>query len=233
MELTALWLIVRRRWWLIALPAVIAFVLTILTLRSIVAPPAAYAASIKFTASQKPGGAGTFQDQAYTPWLASEYAVNALASWMRTDSFAREVSAKLAGTTKPFTPDQVRGVIANSDNARSLMTLYLRAPDPDDVRAVGQAAIDVLAEKADAYFPQLAAPGQKVQVVPLDQVTPALDSPSITNRLAPLARVGIGLAFGLALAFLAEYLDRTLRTRAEVESLGLPVIAEIPAGRGA
>jgi len=33
---------------------------------------------------------------------------------------------------------------------------------------------------------------------------------------------------GVALAFLAEYLDPTLRSRAEVETLGWPVIAEIP-----
>ncbi len=36
------------------------------------------------------------------------------------------------------------------------------------------------------------------------------------------------LPTGVALAFLTEYLDPTLRSRSEVEALGLPVIAEIP-----
>ena len=38
----------------------------------------------------------------------------------------------------------------------------------------------------------------------------------------------LGLAFGLALAFIAYYLDPRLRDRADAEAIGLNIIAEIP-----
>lgn len=219
-----------RRWWLVVLPTLVALVLTLPALRASLSPPVSYLATIRFTASPKPGSGGTFQDQSYTPWLASEYAVNNLATWMRTDSFAREVSTALDTLGKKVEVERVRGLIANSDSARSLMTLYLRGPDADELKTVGQAAINVLADKTDAYFPQVSA--QKTLVVPLDQVLPVLEATPITARFAPLVRVGIGLALGLVLAFLAEYLDRSVRSRSDLETLGLPVIAEIPRHKG-
>ncbi len=212
------------------LPTLVALVLTLPALRASLSPPVSYLATVHFTASPKPGSGGTFQDQSYTPWLASEYAVNNLATWMRTDSFAREVSAASDTLGKKIEPERVRGLIANSDSARSLMTLYLRGPDTDELKIVGQAAINVLADKTDTYFPQTSA--QKTLVVPLDQVLPVLEATPITTRFAPLVRVGIGLALGLVLAFLAEYLDRSVRSRSELEALGLPVIAEIPRHKG-
>ncbi|MCC7354557.1 MAG: hypothetical protein IT330_12490, partial [Anaerolineae bacterium] len=39
------------------------------------------------------------------------------------------------------------------------------------------------------------------------------------------------LTAGLALVFLAEYLDTTVRDRAEVEAMGLRVLAEVPRQR--
>ncbi len=225
MALTDLWRVILRRWWLILLPAVVALILALPTLRSVISPTVTYTASIRFTASPKPSGNGTFQDQVYTPQLAAEYIVNTLAQWMRTDSFAREVSANLDTHGKKISADAIRGAII-PDSARSIMQLNLSWSDADELKAIGQAAIDVLADKTGDYFPQLAA--NKTLVVPLDSVIPTLAAPAITARLAPFGRVGIGLIVGLVLAFLADYLDSTLRTRAEVESLGLAVIGEIP-----
>jgi capsular polysaccharide biosynthesis protein len=42
----------------------------------------------------------------------------------------------------------------------------------------------------------------------------------------------LALVVGIALAFLLDYLDDTIRHRADVESLGLPILAEIPTRRG-
>jgi capsular polysaccharide biosynthesis protein len=38
----------------------------------------------------------------------------------------------------------------------------------------------------------------------------------------------LGLAAGVALMVLAEYLDDSIRCRADVESLGIPVLVEVP-----
>ncbi len=53
-------------------------------------------------------------------------------------------------------------------------------------------------------------------------------SASVTTRFSPLLRIGVGLLVGLTLAFLAEYLDPTVRGRQEIDALNLPIIAEIP-----
>ncbi len=227
MELKQLWAVIVRRWWLIVLPAAVALILTLPSLKSVISPPVDYTTSIRFTASQVPpsDSTHTFQDQSYIPWLASEYAITNLATWMRTESFAREITSNLQAQGKTITLSAVCAPI-NSDSARSIMTVYVTCLDPETTKLVAQAAIDVLQQRNQAYFPQLAA--QKTTITPLDAITVAPSSASITARLGPLFRVAVGLAAGLALAFMAEYLDPTIRNRREVEALGFAVIAEIP-----
>ncbi len=91
------------------------------------------------------------------------------------------------------------------------------------------AAVEVLQTRNQTYFPQFAA--EPVQVVALDDVRVAEAAPPITTRIMPLIRIVMGLAAGIGLAVLAEYLDNSLRSRADVESLGLTVLAEIPPER--
>lgn len=229
LELIAVLNVLKRRWWLILIPAVVALLLSLSGLRAALSPVASYNVAVKFTASARPTPNGTFQDQSYTPWLASEYAVNSIAAWMRTESFARELATALDKRGKSIPADTLRGAIV-SDSGRSLMTFYLsRWPDAADAVLIGQAAIDVLTVRVDAYFPQFAA--EKAVIVPLDNVQATPNSTPITERLSPLLRVGIGLALGIMLAFAVETLDRTVRGRPELESLGLAVIAEIPMHR--
>ena len=52
--------------------------------------------------------------------------------------------------------------------------------------------------------------------------------PSLRDRLELPMRLLIALAAGIALAFLAEYLDNRVRSRDDVEKLGLMVVGEIP-----
>jgi len=230
MELKQLWAVIVRRWWLILLPAIVALILTLPSLQTMVTPPVNYTVTIRFTASQVPpsDATHTFQDQSYIPWLASEYAINNLATWMRTESFTREIADRLQAQGKTVDLGAVCSPIA-SDSARSIMTLYLTCSNPDDIQLFAQAAIDVLRERSQAYFPQLTA--QKTEIMPLDAISVVPASTPITTRLSPLFRVLIGLVAGLALAFLVEYLDPTIRDRREVETLDLPVIAEIPRWR--
>ncbi len=226
MELKQVWSVIRRRWWLVLLPAVVALVLALPSLRTVISPPVSYTVLIQFTASQVPGSGGqSFQDQSYIPWLASEYAVNNLATWMKSDSFAREIAAQLQTQGKSLDAGAIRSAI-QSDSARSIMRLYLTWPDPDDIKQMAQAAIDVLRTKSQDYFPQLSA--ARAVITPLDAITVVPQSAPITARLGPLFRVLIGLVVGLALAFLAEYLDPTIQHRREIEALGLPIIVEIP-----
>ena len=228
MELKQLWAVIRRRWWLVLIPAVVAAILALPSARTAISPAVTYTTAIRFTASQLPTAdkAQNFQDQSYIPWLASEYAVNNLATWMGTDSFATEIAVKLTAQGKTISAGDIRAAGIRADSARSIMTLYLYWPNPDDLKLMAQAAIDVLREKNQVYFPQFGA--QKAEITPLDTINVAPVSTPITQRLGPLFRVLVGLAAGLVLAFLAEYLDPTIRDWRDVEVLGLGVIAEIP-----
>ena len=91
---------------------------------------------------------------------------------------------------------------------------------------IAQAAVEVLRSRNDAYFPQVGSAPAAVTVLDTPVVVAA--PPPLTNRFAPFIRIGLGLIVGLALAFLAHYLDPTLRHREEVEALGLHVVGTLP-----
>ncbi|PJF36246.1 MAG: hypothetical protein CUN49_06385 [Candidatus Thermofonsia Clade 1 bacterium] len=227
MELKRLFAVLSRRWWLIGLPTLIALALSLPSMAQVVRPQPLYRVTVRFTAAQppQPGSAETFEERSYIAWLGSEYAVINLAAWLRTESFAREVTALLKAAGREVGVESVRAMIA-SDSVRSILTLYLTASDPELLRATAEAAIQALTERSNAYFPQLR--GQPAQVVPLDSVEVTPLPVPITERLAPLLRVLVGFVGGLGLAALAEYLDPSVRTRQEIEALGLAILAEIP-----
>lgn len=227
MELKNLLAVLLRRWWLIALPSLIALALSLPSFGQLIRPQALYRVTVRFTAAQppQPNSGESFEERSYIAWLGSEYAVINLAAWLRTESFAREVAGFLAADGQAVSAESVRAMIA-SDSVRSILTLYLTDSEPERVRRVAHAAVRTLTERSNAYFPQLS--GQPAQVVPLDAVEVAPVPPPFTERLAPLLRLLIGVLGGVGLAFLADYLDPTVRTRRELEALGLPILAEIP-----
>jgi capsular polysaccharide biosynthesis protein len=225
MELRQLWNIVRRRWWLILLPSLAA--LAYAALSYVRTPPSGgFTTAIRFTAAE-PADTDTqgYEDSSYYPWLASEYVVNALTDWSKTTSFAQEVSAVLAAQDVEIPASALQGRIA-ADNERSVMVLYLSWHDPEELAAIASAASQVLETRSGAYFPQVSAGG--LRVVPLDEPAIAPVPPPLSSRFDPIIRFGLGLAAGIALAFLFEYLDPTLRDRREVEAIGLHVLVEVP-----
>lgn len=229
MELRALWKIVRRRWWLILLPSLAAFAYAAYGYMK--APPGGgFTTSIRFTAAEPPDSdAISYEDAELAPWLSSEYIVNALTDWARTNTYAQEVSDQLSTQGIEIPAPAIQGAIA-ADNVRAVMTLYLSWHDPDQLAALAEAATTVLVERSADYFPQFGDGG--VDVVPLDTPGIAPVPPPVSARFDPLIRLGLGVAAGVALAFLVDYLDPTLRDRMEVERMGLPVLAEIPRVRG-
>jgi capsular polysaccharide biosynthesis protein len=233
MELIALWHLVKRRWWLILLPAAVTVILTLPALKNVVSPPVTYSVQIRLTAAAPPkesveGVTTPYEDTIYVPLLASEYVVVNMPHWIMSDSFAREVSLLVNPTYPDITADDLRSAF-RADNFRSIMTLYVSWDNAEEIKAIAESAVTVLQTRNQTYFPQFAA--EPVQVVALDDVVVNQAAPPITARLGPLLRIMIGFAAGIGLAALAEYLDDSLRTRADVEALGLPVIAEIPKNR--
>lgn len=224
MELLVYLRIVLRRWWLVAIPVVITAALAIPDLiRQAPAASGGYSTVISYTAAQpleaieRP--AGDYQDL----WLASELAVNAFTEWVRGSSFADEIGAALAARGETFDVSTFR---AGADNERSVGQIFLNWPDADQLALIADAAVQVLETRSGAYFAQLG--GQPAPITILDRSPISAAPPPLTDRFGPFIRIGLGLLAGIALAFLAHYLDPVLRSREEVEALGLPVIARIP-----
>jgi capsular polysaccharide biosynthesis protein len=224
MELMLFLGVLRRRWWLVLIPVVIVAAITIPDfLRDRGAVSGGFSATIHYSAAQVleaiPNRDGDFQDV----WLASELTVNALTDWVRTSTFVDELVSRAAAQGVEVNPGAL-GIAA--DNERSIGQLTMSYPDSAVLQTLLNAAIDVLQTRTDQYFPQLG--GQPAQVTILDVPQIAAAPPPITNRLAPFIRLGVALLAGVAIAFLIEYLDPTLRRREQIEALGLPIVGTLP-----
>lgn len=230
MELIAFWRVLWRRWWLVALPALVAFVVTLPSLGDVVSPPVTYRVQMRLSAAVPPEPADDersmpYEDSVYVPLLASEYVVLNMPHWITSDNFAREVSSLLVQGGLTIPAEELIGSFA-ADGFHSILTLYVTWDDLNAIRAITDAAVTVLQTRNQAYFPQFEV--EAVRVVPLDDMSVDELPPPITVRLMPVFRILVGLAAGVGLALLAEYLDQSIRNRDDVERLGVPVLGEIP-----
>lgn len=224
MELKQLWNVVRRGWWLIVLPPFVVAAYSLVTYR---APGPSYSMTLRYTAGQPTALSGdpTFARN-YYDWLTSEYIVGALKDWVRTGQFAGLVSAELQARGQAIDAATVAASIAASDNARSILIIYLGSGDAEQLRAIGEALTAVLQTHNAEIFPPLH--GQPATVTPLD--TPAVGQapPSLRSQLDLPLRLGLGLAVGVALALAAHYFDPMIRGKDDLAQMGWKVVGEIP-----
>ena len=226
MELRQLWKIIRRRWALALIPAVIVLAAGVATWRP--APPA-YNAGVRFIVGQPPGAAAAeFDEQRYFNWTTSEYIVNGLADWVRGGKFAEAVSKRLAAQGIDVSAGAIQGGLA-VDNARSMLTVSLTAGDATQLEQMLGGVIAVLTEDNAGALPQLG--GENALLTQLDEPVVNPIGAGIRGQLDLPLRVALALAAGLGLALLAHYLDPTVRDREEVARAGLPIIGAIPKER--
>jgi capsular polysaccharide biosynthesis protein len=219
MELRLIVKILLRRWWLVIVPPILVGVITLFTYQ---APAASYATTLRFAVGYPPeANLASLYDRKYPAWLASEYIAGGLSDWARTGDFAQAVAAD-AGAG--LTAAEVAGSIT-SDHLRSIVVLYLNGGDAARLTAIGASAIKVLQTRNNQVFPQN---GDGATVTALDSVSIGAAPPSLRNRLDIPIRLALGLALGVALAFVAHYIDPRVHDRSEVEALGLNIIGEIP-----
>lgn len=224
MELILILRVLLRRWYLVILPVVIVGAVVVPdVLGDSPAVSGGYTTTVRYTAAQVleaiPNRDGDYQDV----WLASELTVNAFTEWVRTGRFAQEV-AQVAQA------DGVRveagALHIAADNARSIGQVFVNWGDAGELMVIAQAVITVLETRSQAYFPQLGDVPARVVVLDVPQVAPA--PVSLPNRFAPFIKLALAGLIGIGAAFLLDYLDPTLRTREDVESLGVHVVAGIP-----
>lgn len=222
MELRTYAKILLRRWWLVVTPLLVVMLYTAATY----APPMTpYQVVMRFSAGTEPAGLSLDYDR-YYPWLTSEYIANGLADVAETGAFAQGVVSRLPAAGPEVSPAAIQGAIV-TDNAQSILVVYLTWVDPEEIVVVADAVIEELTENSGAYYPQLADLQPAVRL--LDEPVPTPMPPSLRAQLAgPAVRASLALFVGVGLAFLWHYLDPTLHEEEALEELGLQVIGRIP-----
>lgn len=224
MELRRYWAIVWRRWWLPA--GLLALVLAL----GLLWPQKAqtlYQASLRFTVGLQPeprtGNYYTY-DRYYT-WLTSEYIADDFSEVVKSQAFAQGVSARLADRGIQVPAGAIQGSTV-AEKQHRILTMRITWPDPGELQVIAEAAAAELAENNARYFAQLGTEGATVHLI--DPPTLAPVPRSLRERLDLPLRLFLALFVGVSLTFLWDYLDDSLRTREEVEALGLEVVGEIP-----
>ncbi|MEE8392077.1 MAG: hypothetical protein V3S14_14955, partial [Anaerolineae bacterium] len=185
MELRTYWKILIRRWWLIAVPVLV----VILTVAATYSPPGpVYQVVMRYAAGTEPAGLSEDYDR-YYPWLTSEYVANGLADVAMTGTFAQAIASRLAQANHEIPPGAVQPAIV-TDNAQSILVVYLTWPDAEQIIAVADAVTAELTENGAAYFPQLEGIEPAVRL--LDSPTPVPLSPGLRSQLmGPAIKIGL------------------------------------------
>ena len=229
MELLFYWRIVRRRFWLIL------FLLLVLLLSHWLAKPelpTSYVASMRFVIGLRPeprSGEYFTYDRYYT-WLTAEYLVDDLAEVVKSRAFAQDVARLVNTIDAPSTGlDIAPGVIQGMTSAGKLhriLNVSVTWHDRSVLERIANAGADILRTRSEDYFAQLSTETAVISLI--DPPSIAIVGPSLRQRLDLPLRLILALGAGIALAFLLDYLDTSIRDRADLEKLDVPLLAEIP-----
>jgi capsular polysaccharide biosynthesis protein len=228
MELRQYWQIIRRRLWIIiALLAVVAAVS--LVMRPTRAP--SYQTSMRFLLGLEPepktGDYYTY-DKYYT-WLTAEYLVDDVSELVRSVAFAQAVSTRLSSAGISVPAGAISG-LTQAGRLHRILTVNIGWGDAKQLTDIANAVAAVLPEEIARHLAQVGTSGVTASLI--DPPSIGVVGPGLKQKLDLPIRLFLALAAGIVLAFVLDYLDDSVRNRKEIESQGLPVLAEIPpAGR--
>jgi capsular polysaccharide biosynthesis protein len=224
MELRQYWAIIRRWWWIPVLTVLLTAALTLVTQRPWQARPAAYTTSLSFSVGVQPQNPADGEEAYYTA-LASEYLIDDLAEVVRGSEFAAAVTQRLQtqGITVP--PGALQGS-TQAGKLHRILNVGITWGNPNELALIGDAVAATLEEEAVTFMPRLFAQNGAAYLVNRGGVGEI--GPGLREQLELPLRLLLALAAGIALAFLADYLDDRVRSREDIERLGLSVVGEIP-----
>lgn len=226
MELKQYWQIIWKRAWIPALLLVVVAVASLLTGQT---PPPTYSTTMRFTVGVKPQELpDQYTYDSYYAWLSSEYLADDMTAIVSSQAFAVDVNRRLAemGSSVQIPPGSISGVTI-AEKQHRILRLNLSWGSAAGLSDIAQAVVRVMEEDSPKYLTQLGTPGALINVID-EPAPPTANPPSLTQRLNLPVRLLLALAAGLALTFLLDYLDDTVRGRSELEALDIPVLAEVP-----
>jgi capsular polysaccharide biosynthesis protein len=217
MELREYGKILWRRWWLLAALPLVVLLISLVTYQE---PSTNYQASMRFAIGIEgvesvlaPSGEGRSD-----AWLASEYLADDLSEVLKGGDFAADIS-DLVGFAVPA------GTIFASREHR-IMTVTIAWPDQSQVQAIAEAVAAQIEDGGARYFPQLE--GVQASAILIDGPGIGPLGRSLREKLDLPLRLLVALLAAGGLAFLWDYLDDTVRGRADAETLNVPILGEIP-----
>lgn len=217
MELRHYWQIVWRRWWLIAVLLAVVLIVSLVTYQQ---PAPVYQANMRFAIGiegDEPVSVVSGEGRS-DAWLASEYLADDLSEVLKGGDMAAKVSDRV-GFTVPA------GTIWAGREHR-IMSVTITWGNPDQAQKIAEAVGAIVQDAGAGYFPQLA--GVQAEAVLIDGPGIGQVGRSLKDKLDLPIRLFVALVAGVALAFLWEYLDATIRDRADLESLSVRILGEIP-----
>jgi capsular polysaccharide biosynthesis protein len=223
------WRVIRRRWWLPVLLALLVAALTLAMQRPWQPRPASFTASMRFNVGIRPERIpGVYTYDRYYTMLTSEYLVDDLGEIVRSQAFAGAVSQRLAdrGITVPA---GAIGAATQPGKLHRILVVNVAWPDREQLTAIADAIVATMTESTPEFFGQFSAEEADIRIIDPPAVGVA-GRPAREQLDLPL-RVVLALLLGLAVVFLLDYLDDGLRDRRDVEQLGLTVLAEVPRSR--
>jgi len=223
MEFRLYWQIIKKRSWLIViLMLLVAASYALLTPRS----TPTYVAHMRFVVGLKPEvSPGNYTYDRYYTWLTAEYLLDDLSEVVKSGVFARDVAAASglnvgAGAIKGAT---------SAGKLHRILSVQVTWPNPEELALIANAVVEVLQHRCATYFAQLATENAVIAII--DPPVVSSVGASLRQKIDLPLRLILALAAGIALAFLFDYCDSSIRGRADLESLGLPILAEIPPRR--
>jgi capsular polysaccharide biosynthesis protein len=191
-------------------------------------PAPQYQASVRFTigVNAPPATAVSGYDPILTSYQASEYIRDDFVEIIKSDSFADDVNASLARIDVNDIKVSKGNISAAIEKQRRLMSMTITWHDAAQAQKIADAAVKNLSENNAKYFAQLGAAGASIAVI--DKPAAYRVGTSLREQLDIPIRVLLALLTGIALAFILDYLDTSVRDGRDAEGLGLRVVGEIP-----
>ena len=222
MELKQYARIVWKRAWI---PVVLVVAVALVSLLTRQSPTPLYSLTIRFNVAVAPETAlDEYNFNGLHAWVTSEYMADTLSVLVNGQEFAADINEHLAamGSATRITP----GIIS-ADTRHRVLNVSITWTNDGELAEIAHAVELAMANNSADYFPQVSETGVKISRI--DMAGPVeMNLTSLTQRLDLPVRLLLALAAGIALTFLLDYLDDSVRGKPELEAMGISVLAEVP-----
>jgi capsular polysaccharide biosynthesis protein len=232
MELRQYWSIIRRHWWLPVAVTLVAFIAsTVVGVRGATAFKTDMRIAISTIPRPDPN-ATLYFDPTYYSNLNSEYLADDMSELMTSRAFALEVQQELAAANQPRMDVATILSATRAKKTHRFIDVTVTTATHEEGEAIGGSISRILSDpnRLATYLKALASYNSQMIVVTPPATHRANTVVGLATEIA--LRTVIGLLVGIGAAFLVDYLDASVRSRQEAETLlRVPVLAEIPRTR--